>query len=98
LRTFAPALRIAFFGFGLFITLRRHRRTRLYWLLVFVFMGFSSWGMILNAHEAGRPGNESDVSWVMWSIIWVLYWSKSKQVALTFGSRKAQAVTLEGLV
>lgn len=96
MRTFAPALRIAFFGLGLFLTLRRHPRTRLYWLLVFGFMGFSSWGMILNAHEAGRPGSESDVSWVLWSIIWFFYWLKSKQVALNFGSRKLETVPLEG--
>ncbi len=86
-RFMSPGLGVqaAFFAFGLFMTARLHRKTRLYWQLVFAFMAVSSWGLINIAHKAGRPGSDSDVAWVFWSIIWFLYWTRSKQVARFFG-------------
>lgn len=86
----------AFFGLGLFLTVRRHRRTPLYWQLVFLFMGLSSLGLIRIAHEAGRPATNMDKAWVFWSIIWFTYWSKSKQVARIFRSKKSDDASDNG--
>lgn len=78
---------LAFFGFGLFLTVRRHPRTPLYWLLVFGFLGLGSLGRLQSAHGA-LPSGDMSVAWVFWSFVWFLYWIKSKQVALIFGSPK----------